>query len=152
MYIKSRDVSDPSALIEKPFWVTIGGKIEEGEDITATAAREALEETGHSNIIIGPPVWYGTVILNWKGRKTELQETFVVANTDEHEVYRDGLTAEEQEVVQKYKWWSLAELRTTHDVVIPQGMADLLAEVVSGIYPDRPINIDLSSPSSIAEK
>ena len=47
MYIKSRDVSDPSAFIEKPFWVTIGGKIEEGEDITATAEqyRKNIENT-----------------------------------------------------------------------------------------------------------
>ena len=152
MNIKSLDVIDPSAPIQEPFWVTIGGKIEEGEDLAQAAAREAFEETGHSNVIIGPPVWYGTVVLNWKGKETELQETFLVAHTDEHEVHRDGLTAEEQEVVQKYKWWSLAELKTTTDVVIPQDMGGLLDEIVSGKYPDCPINIDLSSPSDDANK
>lgn len=147
MNIKSGGVSDPNAPIEKPFWVTIGGRIEEGEDLAEAAAREAFEETGHGDVTIGPPVWYGTVILNWKGRETELRETFVVAHTDETEVRRDGLTAEEQEVVQKYRWWSLNELRATSDIVIPQGMAELLTDVVAGNYPDEPIHIDLSTPN-----
>ena len=152
MNIKSKSVSDPNSPIEQPFWITIGGKIEEGEDLVTAAVREAFEETGHKNIIIGPSVWYGSIILDWEGRETELQETFLVAHTNEYEVQRCGLTAEEQEVVQKYKWWDLAQLIATSDIIIPRGMADLLADVINGNYPDRPIKIDLSSPRNAFKK
>lgn len=152
MNIKSKSASDPKSPIKQPFWVTIGGKIEEGEDLVTAAVREAFEETEHKNIIIGPSLWYGSIIFDWEGRKTELQETFLVAHTNEYKVQRCGLTAEEQEVVQKYKWWNLAELMTTSDIIIPRDMAKLLADVIHGNYPDGAIKIDLSSLSDDFKK
>lgn len=148
MNIRSKDVSDPDKPIQKPFWVTIGGKIEDGESLVEAAIREVTEETGHTNVLIGPPIWHGAVLLNWKGVQTELQETFVVAHTDQYEIIRDGLSQEEQEVVQKYKWWSVAELQSTDDIIIPCDIAKLLPDIIAGKYPELVMNIDLSTPES----
>lgn len=152
MNIKSKDVSDPNKPIEKPFWVTIGGKIEMGESLLEAAAREVAEETGHTNTIIGPSIWHGKVVLNWKGVLTELQETFVVAHTDKYEIARDGLSQEEQEVVQKYKWWSVAELQCTDDIIIPRDLPQLLSNIIAGNYPDDVLQIDLSTPEDRIQK
>jgi 8-oxo-dGTP pyrophosphatase MutT (NUDIX family) len=152
MNIRSKDVSDPSNPIEKPFWVTIGGKIEDGENLFEAATREVVEETGHENVIIGPPIWQGSVVLNWKGVPTELQETFVVAHTDKYEVVRDGLSQEEQEVVQKYKWWSVSELQSTNDIIIPRDLAKLLPDIIVGNYPETVMQIDLSTPDESSSK
>lgn len=152
MNIRSKDVSDPDKPIQKPFWVTIGGKIEDGESLSEAAIREVAEETGHTNVLIGPPIWHGSVVLNWKGVQTELQETFVVAHTDKYEIIRDGLSQEEQEVVQKYKWWSVAELQSTDDIIIPRDLATLLPDIIAGNYPESAVQIDLSTPEDGTQK
>ena len=152
MNIKSKDVADPNSPIEKPFWVTIGGKIENDETLMEAAEREAIEETGFKDVSISSPVWHGSVVLNWKGIDTELQETFVLARTESDKVIRDGLTSEEQEVVQKYKWWSIDELKTTDDVVIPKNLAEYLSDIVNGNIPHAPIEIDLTTPNDTVKK
>ncbi len=152
MNIKSKDVSDPNKPIERPFWVTIGGKIENGESLFEAAVREVAEETGHEDVLIGPTIWQGAVVLNWKGVPTELQETFLVAHTNKYEIIRDGLSQEEQDVVQKYKWWSAAELQSTTDIIIPRDLAKLLPDIIAGNYPDSIVQIDLSTPEEPSQK
>src|SRR5215469_5004234 len=45
--------------IERPLWATVGGGREEGETIERAAAREIVEETGMTDVRLGPVVWYG---------------------------------------------------------------------------------------------
>jgi hypothetical protein len=40
-----------------------------------------------------------------------------------------------------HRWWTLAELRATADVVLPPGLVELLAPVVAGDLPPRPVPI-----------
>jgi 8-oxo-dGTP pyrophosphatase MutT (NUDIX family) len=41
--------------------------------------------------------------------------------------------------VEPYRGWSLDEIRATSELVVPLGMADLLAEVAAGRVPARPV-------------
>lgn len=46
-------------------------------------------------------------------------ERYYVVETDDVEINTDNLTNNEIEVINKYKWWSINELKQTKDVVLP---------------------------------
>lgn len=45
--------------IERPCWVTAGGGRKASETIEQCARREIAEETGFTDVVLGPVVWYG---------------------------------------------------------------------------------------------
>jgi hypothetical protein len=45
----------------------------------------------------------------------------------------------ERQQINEYRWWSLDEIQATSEMVVPLGMADLLAEVAAGRVPARPV-------------
>ena len=64
-----------------PVWVTIGGRLEEGETVLNAAKCEAVEETGISDIQVGPIVWYGEQVFERAGKKQFLKESFVLVRS-----------------------------------------------------------------------
>lgn len=121
-------------------WITIGGKVEEKETLLEAAQRELFEETGISSdlVRIGQvPVWYGEHLVNWQGRQTTLlKESFFVAKiANDHQVTlsKAYLTAEEQDSLQGFKWWSLEELqKASADIIVyPPKLPIYLEELLS---------------------
>lgn len=126
------------------FWVTAGGQMRDGEDVLAAAKRELEEETGLSDASIGPAVWYGEKLLNWKGDPTLLQETFVVATTHDIRVSGEQREPEESSAIMQSKWWTLQELKFTRETIIPGTLRELLPPIIDLKYPEALQVIDLS--------
>jgi hypothetical protein len=40
-----------------------------------------------------------------------------------------------------HRWWSAADLRATHDLVFPVGLADLLQRWITGDLPQHPVQL-----------
>lgn len=79
MKIWDKTVSDPVNPIQRPFWITPGGKIEPGEAPKEAVLRELYEETGISHAeVIEPAAWYGEIILNMRGEKVLCKESFFI--------------------------------------------------------------------------
>jgi 8-oxo-dGTP pyrophosphatase MutT (NUDIX family) len=150
MRVVNTSLSDPSEsqLSGKSLWVTIGGRLEEGEDLFTAARRELKEETGivgESLESLGPPVWYGEQVLIIYGAQTLLRETFIVAKTTRTTLSSELQTPEEKEVIREMKWWTVDAVERSSEVILPKIMRRLVRDVADGRYPDSILHIDLSS-------
>jgi len=132
----------PNTLDSPPVWFTVGGGAEPGETVLETAAREIVEETGFTDASLGAVVWYGEWMLaDRKGRPVHFKEHFVVARTAGGELSRAGWQPLEREFVDELRWWTLDELGVSAETIYPEGLAELLPDVLAGRYAAGPLVI-----------
>lgn len=129
-------------VVREAYWVTIGGEIDPGEDLSAAVSREIAEETGQKVFRLGPPVWYAEHVLNVRGEPRLFQETFVVAFTDEEELSDAAWTEDERRVIKSLKWWDVDELYASRDIFFPTSLKENLLPILEGIYPAAVLRIE----------
>ncbi len=126
LLMKGRLPSDPDA---PGVWFTVGGGLEPGESLTEAARREVLEETGFSDVTLGPVLWSGEQVHHdRKGRPVVIKETYLVAICQGGEPSRDAWQALEREFVDDIRWWTSAELAACVEPVFPLDLALRLDE------------------------
>ena len=124
LLMKGRLPADPRA---PGVWFTIGGGVEPGESVFEAAAREAREETGFTDVVLGAVAWCGEVTLpDRKHRPVLFQDTFILARCAGGEVSRAGWQALEREFIDDIRWWTLDELESTAELVFPPDLANRL--------------------------
>jgi ADP-ribose pyrophosphatase YjhB (NUDIX family) len=108
-------------------WSTPGGGLNEGEDYRAGARRELAEETGWTDVALGPEVLEHTLVMGYGDVIVRQHERLFAARVEAAgrelgEVaamhVSDGIAA--------WHWWTLAELDATDEVIWPHGLADLI--------------------------
>ena len=119
----------------RPCWTLAGGCREEGETIEQTAVREIAEETGMSDLRLGPVVWYGEDSHRSGDWKVVFKEHFILAFASSEAVDRGGWTDHERRQILETRWWSTEELRMSKEVVYPFALADYLEPLLAGDYP-----------------
>ena len=128
------------------FWVTVGGEIEGGESIQEAALREIHEETGLIKDVIelGPIVWTGQIDLVLNGKPTRQKEIFIVAKTKQRKVCLANITEFEKTFVDGLDWFSFEHIKKSNEIIFPVVMPEYLPDIISGKYPEQPIEIDLA--------
>ena len=143
MKVHDNNVTDPENNGASPFWVTIGGKIEDGEDLLTAAKREALEETGLHNIQFGDVIWHGRQVLHDRGEPKLYDESFITAYCHDQRIAPKELSLDEQNAILDYRWWPVSEIQQSTERILPPILSALIRPVADGIVPQSVIEIDL---------
>jgi 8-oxo-dGTP pyrophosphatase MutT (NUDIX family) len=124
------------------FWFTVGGGAEPGETLLEAAAREVLEETGFTDVQFGPVVWYDEVILADVSLTQMLfRQHYIVARTHGGALSRAGWQAYEHDLTDEMRWWRLGEIQASAETFYPEGLAELLPDVLAGRISPQPLVI-----------
>jgi 8-oxo-dGTP pyrophosphatase MutT (NUDIX family) len=111
------------------FWATPGGGIEDGESDVEALRRELAEEVGLTDAPIGRCLWTRVHTFPWDGR-TIRQETIYLVRVEEHDAAPTVDLAAEG--VAETRWWSLSDVSTTTERIVPAALPIVLPEVLAG--------------------
>jgi ADP-ribose pyrophosphatase YjhB (NUDIX family) len=108
-------------------WSTPGGGLDPGESYAAAASRELAEETGWDDIALLGEVHRHMRIVVHEGRVLRQQERLFLARTDQvRRQLGDVAAMHASDGIAAWRWWSLAELDATAELIWPQGLAALI--------------------------
>lgn len=107
-----------------------GGDLEGDETREEAALRELAEETGITEVELGPVLWRRRCSFPFAGRRWDQDEWYYLARTDETETRTTGLTELERRSVAGARWWTCQELTRAHETVYPTRLAELLRKVL----------------------
>ena len=113
-----------------PWWFAVGGEVEAGEDLASAAIRELFEETGLRISDPGPEIMTRRFAWDFEGSAYDQEETYFLVRTDKFTPTSAGWSDTERATMVGHRWWSIEELRTTKETVYPEGLPDLLEELL----------------------
>jgi len=117
-------------------WVTPGGGVEPGESFADAALRELWEETGISDVVLGPVAIERELILG-QGDPFLCREQIFVARTTVTDVSLDNQDEGERAGYNGYRRWTVDELLTTNELVYPEELAERVRDVIGEHGRDR---------------
>ncbi|MER5495078.1 NUDIX hydrolase [Streptomyces sp. NPDC002490] len=124
------------------WWFTPGGGVEGEESLERAALRELAEETGITEVALGPLLWRRACSFPFAGRRWDQDEWYYLARTAQQATGGTGLTELERRSVSGSRWWTCRELAGTHETVYPTKLAGLLRRLLDEGPPAEPEVLD----------
>ncbi|MEV6652836.1 NUDIX hydrolase [Streptomyces sp. NPDC051219] len=124
------------------WWFTPGGGLEAGESREQAALREVAEETGITEVELGPVLWRRVCSFPFDGRRWDQDEWYFLARTTQTLTAADfaaGHTELELRSLKGLRWWTSAELSAAHETVYPTRLAELLRRLLDEGPPGEPV-------------
>ncbi|MFF7969114.1 NUDIX hydrolase [Streptomyces sp. NPDC007903] len=124
------------------WWFTPGGGVEGAETREQAALRELVEETGITEVELGPVLWRRRCSFPFAGRRWDQDEWYYLARTTQTVTAALGLTELERRSVTGARWWTCRELERAHETVYPTRLAGLLRTLLDEGPPATPVTLD----------
>jgi ADP-ribose pyrophosphatase YjhB (NUDIX family) len=113
--------------LDGQYWATPGGGLNPGESYAAAASRELAEETGWDDVVLLGEIYRHVRMVENRGRIVRQHECLFLARTDRAcRELGDVAAMHESDGIAAWRWWTLAELDTTAEVIWPAGLAGLI--------------------------
>ena len=137
LLLAARDPADG-----KTVWFVPGGGVEEGETLEQAAARELAEEVpAAGSVVLAGPIWTRHHDYTWAGHGVSQTEWFFVGRLaialDAAAIKMDG---PESYSFAGARWATLDEIAAWPALIAPRRIAELLAPILVGVFPDQPID------------
>jgi ADP-ribose pyrophosphatase YjhB (NUDIX family) len=108
-------------------WATPGGGLNPGESYAAAARRELAEETGwHDITLLGEIHRHVRLIVHGDRAFRQRERLFLARTGQVRRKLADVAAMHASDGIAEWRWWTLAELDTTAELVWPRGLAELI--------------------------
>jgi len=108
-------------------WTTPGGGLDDGEDFAAGARRQLAEETGWTDVALGPQVHEQTITMGYEGQIVRQHERYFLGRVPEpRQRPRDVAALHASDGIRAWRWWTADELDRTGEVIWPGRLASLI--------------------------
>jgi ADP-ribose pyrophosphatase YjhB (NUDIX family) len=112
-------------------WCTPGGGLNDGEEYAAGARRELAEETGWTDVPLGSQVHERTLVMEYADAIVRQHERFFLARVQTARRELGEVAAmHTSDGIAAWRWWALAEMDSTGEVIWPQGLAGLIRSLL----------------------
>ena len=101
--------------------------LDDGEDYKAAARRELAEETGWTDVPVGPEVYEHVRIMEYADALVRQHERFFLARVQaDRRSLGEVAAMHVSDGIAAWRWWTLAEMDATDEVIWPARLAGLI--------------------------
>jgi ADP-ribose pyrophosphatase YjhB (NUDIX family) len=115
----------------EPVWIAPGGGLGDGETAVDGLSRELQEETGRSDLQVGPQVWERRFVVEHEDRVVHAYERYFVVRTERFTPDMRGLEEQERAWFRGFRWWGIDQLLGSSEQTSPDMLPSLLARVAA---------------------
>ena len=123
------------------FWIAPGGGLEPGEAIEEGLKRELREELGLHEYVIGSLVWRRQHTFNWAGKRICQRERYYIIHVHHFEPQMSD--PNEAKVLDRFRWWPVAELANARERLTPLSLAEIVARYLAHGAPQEPLEVEV---------